>query len=128
MGKAIRCGVEVVFTLDYAQYCKTRGHVLAGAKIVDRSARNPKDGSLLLADGENAQGNEELTCIPLHFVNAKESHTLFMNDLKPFFDFGKKCLNVGLGSLNIPNTVPLKLCAFPMDMSVEQKCLNIGGV
>ena len=56
--KAVRYGVEIVFTLDYAQYCKTREHVLAGAKIVGLSARNPKDGSLLMADGENAHGNE----------------------------------------------------------------------
>ena len=61
---------------------------MAGAKIVDRNAINPKDGSLLMDDGENAQGNEELTCIPLHFVNAKESYDLFSTDLKPFFDFG----------------------------------------
>ena len=108
-----------MFTLDYTQYCKTQGHVLAGVKIVDRSTRNPKGGSLLMVDGENAQGNEELTCISLHFVNAKESHEICMSDLKPFFDFGKKCLNVVLGSQNIPTTVPLKLYAFPMDVSAE---------
>ena len=127
--KAKTRGVEIVFTLDYAQYCKTRGHVLAGAKIVDRDAINPKDGSLLMDDGENAQGNEELTCIPLHFVNAKESYDLFSTDLKPFFDFANQCLNNGIEMRNgdESTTAPFKLCAFPMDMSAEQKCLHSGG-
>ena len=72
-------------------------------------------------------GYEELRCISLYFVNTKDSHEIFMSRLKPFFDFGKKCLNVGIGSQNIPSTVPSKLYAFPMDISAEQKCLNTGG-
>ena len=45
--------------------------MLAGAKLVDRGAINSKDGTLLMVDGENAQENEELICIPLHFVNQR---------------------------------------------------------
>ena len=48
--------------------------MLAGDKIVDRSTRNPRDGILLMADGVDAQVYEELTCIPLQFINARESH------------------------------------------------------
>ena len=127
--KAVAGGVELVFTLDYAQYCKKRGHILAGCKIVDREARSPVDGGFLMADGENAQANEELTCIPLHFVNAKESYKVFNNELKPFFDFGKKCLVEGLPARGADEVslVPFRNCAFPMDMSAEQKCLNVGG-
>ena len=96
---------------------------------MDRDAINPKDGCLLKNGDENAQGNEELTCIPLHFVNAKESYDLFGTDLKPFFDFGNRCLNDGLESrMEVePTFLPFKLCAFPMDMSAEQKCLHSGG-
>ena len=121
-------GEEIVFTLDYTHYCKKRGHVLTGAKIVDCDTRNPKDGTFLIEDRENAQGNDELTCILLHFVNAKESHASCMANLKPFFDFGNRCLNIGLLSRNNfePAFVPFNLCAFPMDRLAEQKCLNTG--
>ena len=47
------------FTLDYAQYSKKQRYFLAGTKIVDRGAINPKDVSLSIADGKNVQGNEE---------------------------------------------------------------------
>ena len=65
--------------------------------------------------------NEELTCIQLHLANTKELHNLFMTDLKPFFDFRNKCLNVGLEATYIAEdaSVPSKLCAFPMDMSAK---------
>ena len=75
---------------------KKRGHVLAGVKIVDCDAINPNDSTRMMDDGSNAQANEELTCIPLHFVNTKEFHALFVTDLKSFFDFAKRCRDVGL--------------------------------
>ena len=45
--KASKDGVEIAFTLDYAQICKRRGHVLAGIKIVDKDARHPSSKELL---------------------------------------------------------------------------------
>ena len=48
--KALRYGVEIMFTLDYAQYYKTLGDVLAGVKIVDRSAIKSKNDYFLIAD------------------------------------------------------------------------------
>ena len=39
--KTSKDGVEIAFTLDYAQICKRRGHVLAGIKIFDKDARHP---------------------------------------------------------------------------------------
>ena len=121
-------GVALAFTLDYAQYCKKRGHVLAGVKIVDRNAINPNDGTIMMTDGKNIQENEEITCIPLHFVNSKDSHTLFVIDLKPFLDFGKRCKDVGLVSRKPgePALFPFKWCAFPTEISAEYKYLNVG--
>ena len=118
-----------MFTLDYAKYLIRGNYILASSKVVDIYAKIPVDGSLLMADGKNAQANEELTCIPLHFVNTKESHEVFTSDLKSFFDFGKKCLADGFvtrgqGEISL---LPFKNCAFPMDISAEQKCLNVGG-
>ena len=128
--KHIHMGWRLYLPWIAQKYCKKRGYVLAGARIVDRDARNPKDGTFLMADGKNEQGSEELTCIPLHIVNAKESHaSLFMTDFKSFFDFGNRCLNVGLvPRIHVePTFIPFKLCTFPMDISTEDTCLNSGG-
>ena len=98
--KASKDGVEIAFTLDYAQICKRRGHVLAGIKIADKDARHLSSKELLFQNGNGAQANEELVCIPLHFVNAKESHELFKTDLKTFL-----CLpnNARRMELQVPN-------------------------
>ena len=41
-------------------------------KIVDKDDRHPSSKELLFQNGNGAQANEELVCIPLHFFNAKE--------------------------------------------------------
>lgn len=72
-----------------------------------------------MADGKNVLGNEKRTCIPpLYFVNVKESHEMLRTNLKPFFDFRNRCLNVELVSMNglEPTFVLVKVCAFPMDI------------
>ena len=113
--KASKDGVKFAFTLDYSQICKRRGHVFAGIKIVDKDTRHPSSKVLLFQNGNGAQANEELVCIPLHFVNAKESHELFKTDLEPFM-FAKQYEKSG-----IKGTKPLINCSFPMDMSVKPK-------
>ena len=47
-------------------------------------------------------------------MNAKESYKVFNNELKPFFDFGKKCLAEGLPARGADeiSLVPFKNCAF----------------
>ena len=45
--KLSKDGIKIVFTLEYAQICKRRGHVLAGIKIVDKDARYPSSKELL---------------------------------------------------------------------------------
>ena len=137
--KAERGSVSICFTLDFAEVCSTtkRGHVLAGLKIIDKDARHPKTKDLLFdyeptADSGNGGGvhaNELLTCVPLHFVVGKESTKVFSTDLKPFFDFAKGIRANGLKarSENENDLMPFEDITYPMDMSAEQKCFNLGG-
>ena len=82
----------------------------------------------MMADGKNVQTNEEITCISLHFLNAKESNNLFVTDLEYIFDVGKRYKDVVILSYKEgkPILIPFKLCAFPMDISAEQKYLDVG--
>ena len=53
----------------------------------------------------------------------------FLPDLKVFFDFANKVINYWLEPRNY-NEKALKQFSdgtFPMDMSAEQKCFNLGG-
>ena len=82
----------------------------------------------MMADGKNVQTNEEITCISLHFLNTKESNNLFVTDLEYIFDVGKRYKDVVILSYKEgkPILIPFKLCAFPMDISAEQKYLDVG--
>ena len=84
---------------------------------------------LILEMGWGVHANELLTCIPLHFVVGKESNKLFSTDLKPFFDFAK---DISIGGLKARNDSekdlhPFEDVTYPMDMSAEQKCFDLGG-
>ena len=137
--KAETQSVSICFTLDYAEVCSTtkRGHVLAGMKIIDKDAKHPITKELLFNyeptdDSSNDGGvhaNELLTCIPLHFVVGKESTKVFSKDLKPFFDFANDIRVNGLKarSDNENDLMPFEDITYPMDMSAEQKCFNLGG-
>ena len=139
LDKAESCSVSVCFTLDFAEVCSTtkRGHVLAGLKIIDKDTTHPRTKERLFnyeptADASNGGGvhaNELLTCIPLHFVVGKESNRLFSTDLKPFFDFAKQISTMGLKARNNQekDLVPFQDVTYPMDMSAEQKCFDLGG-
>ena len=139
LGKA-ECGsVSVCFTLDFAEVCSTtkRGHVLAGMKIIDKDATHPRTKKLLFnyepttdsSNGGGVHANELLTCIPLHFVVGKESNQVFSTDLKPFFDFSRQISKDGLKARNDleKDLFPFDDVTYPMDMSAEQKCFDLGG-
>ena len=138
--KAEKQSVSICFTLDYAEVCSTtkRGHVLAGMKIIDKDAKHPITKELLFNyeptdDSRNDGGvhaNELLTCIPLHFVVGKESTKVFHKDLKPFFDFANDIRVNGLKARSDTENdlMPFEDITYPMDMSAEQKCFNLGGV
>lgn len=106
-------------------------------KIIDKDTKHPVTKELMFnyeptADSENGGGvhaNELMTCIPLHFVVGKESNEVFSNDLKPFFDFANKIIHDGLKPRdeNEKALKPFSDGTFPMDMSAEQKCFNLGG-
>ena len=70
-----------------------------------------------------------LTCIPLHFVVGKESNKVFSTDLKPFFDFARQISTGGLKARNVleKDLFPFEDITYPMDMSAEQKCFDLGG-
>ena len=137
--KAEKQCVSICFTLDYAEVCSTtkRGHVLAGMKIIDKDAKHPITKELLFNyeptdDSRNDGGvhaNELLTCIPLHFVVGKESKSVFHKDLKPFFDFANDIRVNGLKARSDTENdlMPFEDITYPMDMSAEQKCFNLGG-
>ena len=139
LDKAERGSVSVCFTLDFAEVCSTtkRGHVLAGLKIIDKDATHPRTKEKLFnyeptVDSRNGGGvhaNELLTCIPLHFVVGKESNLLFTTDLKPFFDFAKQITTMGVKARNDQekDLFPFEDVTYPMDMSAEQKCFDLGG-
>ena len=139
LNKAEHGSVSVCFTLDFAEVCSTtkRGHVLAGLKIIDKDATHPRTKERLFnyeptADSRNGGGvhaNELLTCTPLHFVVGKESNLLFTTDLKPFFDFAKQITTMGVKARNDQekDLFPFEDVTYPMDMSAEQKCFDLGG-
>ena len=54
---------------------------------------------------------------------------MFSTDLKPFFDFAK---DISIGGLKARNDSekdlhPFEDVTYPMDMSAEQKCFDLGG-
>ena len=139
LDKAKTQPVEIAFTIDYAQVCSTtnRGHVLAGVKIIDRDTKIPGTDALMFAfddDGEDGDckvgvhSRELDTCIPLHFCVGKESLEVFREDFKEFFEFGNRVSRDGLVARTEDEAtlVPFDV-TFPMDMSAEQKCFNLGG-
>ena len=79
--------------------------------------------------GGGVHANELLTCIPLHFVVGKESNRVFSTDLKPFFDFARQISKHGLKARNEleKDLFPFEDVTYPMDMSAEQKCFDLGG-
>ena len=131
--------VEIAFTIDYAQVCSTtkRGHVLAGVKVVDRDTKIPGTDEIMFAfdddeeDGDCKGGfhSRELdTCFPLHFCVGKESLDVFREDFKEFFEFGNRVSREGLvGRTEGEATLVPFNVTFPMDMSAEQKCFDLGG-
>ena len=117
--------------------CSTtnRGHVLAGVKIIDRDTKKPGTDELMFYfDGEDGEGKagfhsrELTTCFPLHFCVGKESLEVFREDFKEFFEFGNRVASHGLVARfdDEETLVPFDV-TFPMDMSAEQKCFNLGG-
>ena len=108
---------------------------MAGVKIVDRDTKVPgTDTPMFDFDGSDGDGkagfhSRELdTCFPLHFCVGKESLEVFREDFKDFFEFGNRVAREGLVARNDgeDTLVPFDV-TFPMDMSAEQKCFNLGG-
>ena len=79
--------------------------------------------------GGGVHANKLLTCIPLHFVVGKEFNQVFSTDLKPFFDFARQISKDGLKARNDleKDLFPFDDVTYPMDMSAEQKCFDLGG-
>lgn len=136
--KAERECVSICFVLGFAKVCSTkkRSDDLAGMKIINKDTKHPITKELMFnyeptADSENGGGfhaNEIKTCIPLHFIVGKELNEVFSNDLKPFFDFANKAISCGLEPRN-ENEKALESFndgTFPMDMSAEKKCFDLG--
>ena len=65
----------------------------------------------------------------LHFVVGKESNKVFSTDLKPFFDFARQISTGGLKEKDASekDLFPFEDVTYPMDMSAEQKCFDLGG-
>ena len=106
-------------------------------KVVDRDTKIPGTDELMFGyDGDEEDGDckggfhsRELdTCFPLHFCVGKESLEVFREDFKEFFEFGNRVSLEGLvGRTEGEATLVPFNVTFPMDMSAEQKCFDLGG-
>ena len=133
--KAEMTSVSVCFTLDFAEICKHSrlGHVLGGIKIVDVDTKYPGTDRPMFDDTRGGtkggvHSDELTTCIPLHFVVGKESKEVFRQDMGQFFAFAERMRKEGLVARHAeePTLKPFKVM-YPMDMSAEQKCFDLGG-
>ena len=68
------------------------------------------------------------TFFSLHFCVGRESLEVFREDFKEFFEFRNRVSREGLVSRTEGEAtlVPFDV-TFPMDMSAEQKCFDLGG-
>lgn len=94
LDKAQYGSVFIYFALDFTEVYSTtrRGYILAGHKIIDKDATHPKVKEKLFnfelatcfRNGGDVYASELILCIPLHFLDGKESNRLVITNLKAF--------------------------------------------
>ncbi len=111
--------------------------MLASVKVIDWDTQISGTGILMFTFGDNSKDEDcnggfhsrELDmCFSSHFCQGKESLEVFREDFKEFFEFGNRVSREGLvGRTEGEATLVPFNVTFPMDMSAEQKCFDLGG-
>jgi hypothetical protein len=124
-------GVQIAITLDGAELFDNASHVMGGAKITDKRARDPSHG-LGPIDGEMAhsllgkiQTRDACACLKILF--GKDNKTTYDDDFSDMFEFAKQLRTVGIpASRHGPALKPFDV-SLPQDMASFWKALGLGG-
>jgi hypothetical protein len=125
-------GVQILITLDGAGLFDNASHVMGGAKITDKRARDPSHGLGPISDNEMAhsllgkiQTRDACACLKILF--AQDSKNTYNEDFPDMFVFAEQLRTVGIPeSRHGPALKPFDV-SFPQDMASFWKSLGLGG-
>ena len=118
--------IDIALTLDGSSLTNNLLFVMAGIKMIDIAARDPRTGKYKLkpVNDKNFVQQSRTDCFPFKFCMGKETATMYQEEFREMFDIFNKASKDG--QTIFQDWKKLNFSS-PADMAAIQKCLGIGG-